>query len=418
MRSTFTATALVLAMGALSVSTPALAQPAAPAAAPAAPAAPALCPAKVTDKARKALVELQTAINAKDAAKIATTETAARAAVKTPDDKCVLGQMQLRIAVDRNDYAAAGAAVDSMIASGVADQLALVPLISNVGKLRYNAKDYQGAATAFEQAMRLAPNNGEPVVLLAEARAKSGRVDEALGLYAKAFAMQKATGAKIDENWLKHAVAFANEANNPQTIALTREWIAAYPSPKNWRDSLRIYAMRTGLPNEELLDIFRLQRATRSLVGESDYSRFAVTAMEKGYPGEAKALLDDGFATNAISRNSSVMKTLVGQASAKIAADRAALAGAARTAMTAPSAKMAMTTGDALYGYGDYSKATELYRAALTKSGVDAPQANLRLGIALAMSGDKTGAKAALEAVSGPKADIAKYWLIYLAQRP
>ena len=41
MRSTFTATALVLAMGALSVSTPALAQPAAPAAAPAAPAAPA-----------------------------------------------------------------------------------------------------------------------------------------------------------------------------------------------------------------------------------------------------------------------------------------------------------------------------------------------------------------------------------------
>ena len=34
------------------------------------------------------------------------------------------------------------------------------------------------------------------------------------------------------------------------------------------------------------------------------------------------------------------------------------------------------------------------------------------------MSGDKAGAKVALEAVTGAKADIAKYWLVYLAQRP
>lgn len=414
MRSMFT----LAALGAMTaVAAPAAAQIAAPAAPAAATAAPPLCPAKVTDKARKALIELQTAVNAKDAAKIATAEAAARAAVKTGDDKCVLGQMQLKAAVDRNDHAAAAAAVDALIASGVANQGSLVPLVSNLGKMRYNAKDYSGAATAFEKAMRMAPNDPEPVILLAEARAKSGQVAPALELYGKAFALRRAGGGKVDEPWLKRAVAFAYEARNPQTLALTRDWVSAYPSAKNWRDALKIYAVMTGLPNSELLDIFRLQRATKSLVGESDFARYATTAMDKGLPGEAKAMLDEGFAAGAIARNSTVMRTLATQANAKAAGDRASLTAGAKAALASPAAKLALTTGDAFFGYGDYAKAAELYRAALTKSGADAAQLNLRLGIALAMSGDKAGATAALNAVTGAKADIAKYWLIYLGQR-
>ena len=42
--------------------------------------------------------------------------------------------------------------------------------------------------------------------------------------------------------------------------------------------------------------------------------------------------------------------------------------------------------------------------------------ANLHLGMALARSGDKAGATAALNAVTGPRADIAKYWLLYVQQ--
>ncbi len=50
----------------------------------------------------------------------------------------------------------------------------------------------------------------------------------------------------------------------------------------------------------------------------------------------------------------------------------------------------------------------------IAKGGVDANVANLHLGMALARSGDKAGATAAFNAVSGPRADIAKYWLLYL----
>jgi hypothetical protein len=36
--------------------------------------------------------------------------------------------------------------------------------------------------------------------------------------------------------------------------------------------------------------------------------------------------------------------------------------------------------------------------------------------MALARAGDKAGATAAFNAVSGPRADIAKFWLAYLQQ--
>ena len=43
--------------------------------------------------------------------------------------------------------------------------------------------------------------------------------------------------------------------------------------------------------------------------------------------------------------------------------------------------------------------------------------ANLHIGMALARAGDKAGATAALNAVTGPRAEIAKFWLAYLNQK-
>lgn len=436
MRSTFTAMALALSVSALA--SPAAAQyggsappaepyPApgaqnaaksAPAATAAAPAEPMLCPANVTKGARKPLLDLQTAVNAKDAAGFATADAAAHAAAKNADDRCILAQLEMNYAAGRSDYAAAGTALDAIVASGVGNPAQTLVLTDTLGKLRYNAKDYAGAATMFERGIKLAPNDSEQYILLGETRAKTGQTDAALELYRKAIAIQAAAGGKVREDYLKHAVAMAYESKTPQAFGLAREWAAAYPSPKSWRDAIKIYAVITGLPNSELLDMYRLQRATKSLAGEADYARYAQVALDKGLVGEAKAVLDEGIAAKAISATSSAIMTLRGQAMARVAGDRPSLAPATVKALAAPLAKPAMNTADAFFGYGEFAKAAELYRAALTKTGADAGQINLRLGIALTMAGDKAGAKAALDAVTGPKSEIAKYWLTYLAQRP
>ena len=73
--------------------------------------------------------------------------------------------------------------------------------------------------------------------------------------------------------------------------------------------------------------------------------------------------------------------------------------------------------GDAYFGYGDYAKAISLYRAALQKGGIDANVVNTHLAMALALSGQKAEAEAALKAVTGPRAELANFMLVWLGQQ-
>jgi len=243
------------------------------------------------------------------------------------------------------------------------------------------------------------------------------RTADAVALIQKAIAAKTAAGQKPDESWYKRAVALAYNANLAISPTIAREWVSAYPSPKNWRDAIRIYQTSSKLDDSSLLDSMRLAQATGSLSGENDYFRFTNTLVNKGFAGEAKMVLEQGFAANSISKSKPTFSQLYAVATAKSQGDRASLGASAAAALAAPDARKAMVTADAYYGYGDYSKAAELYRAALGKSGVDKDLANLRLGMSLVRAGDKAGATAALNAAGGAQAEVAKFWLAYLATK-
>ena len=414
------AIALAVALGSLCAA-PALAQyqPAPQTNAKGAQAAPAAEGRKydLSNSGRKAIVALQAAVTAKDAAAIAAAVTAANAAAKTKDDRYVIGQLRLKAALDAKDSAGISGALEAMVASGGATQDELVPLHTNLGKQFYAAKQYDRAATEFEKVIAISPSNSDATVMLAEARKAQGRGGDAVALLQKGIAAKVAAGQKAPEEWYKRAVALAFEAKMQTANQLSRDWVAAYPTPTNWRDTLRLYQTTSGADSDMLIDMQRLQRATGSLAGEGDYYRYASSTLAKGFPGEAKAVLEEGIATKKISGSAAMFRDVLAAANSKVAADRASLPGLEKSALASAAARQAMVTGDAYLGYGDYAKAAALYRAALTKSGVDANLANLRLGIALARSGDNAGAAVALRAVSGPRAEIAKYWLLYLSTR-
>jgi len=98
-------------------------------------------------------------------------------------------------------------------------------------------------------------------------------------------------------------------------------------------------------------------------------------------------------------------------------ADRAALAGL-RTRAAAGTGADARAAGDAFYAFGQYAEAAALYQAALLKGGEDPNLLNSRLGAALALAGRRLEAETALRAVTGPRADLAGFWLVWLAHRP
>jgi hypothetical protein len=421
MKSTLTAAAVLLAGTAL-LATPAVAQSnygaqAAPQqpTAPAAEQAPVQNPnaikthmPKISREASKAIQQLQKDVNDKNTAAIAADVAAANAAAKTNDDRYVIGILQLKAAAQSNDNAGVAAAIEAMLASGSVTEEEKFPLYLNLAQAYSTLNQDARAAQAYTQALQLNPNSVDATAGLAEAKVGAGQAAEGLALLEKGIALQSANGGHAPEKWYTRALQIAYKAKLPQALQIARDWIAAYPTSNAWTNALAVYQNLQSLDDAQTLDLLRLKRATGSLA-PADYFNYGDLAVRQGYSGEAKAVLEEGFAANKIEKSNASFSQLYTLASQKSQGDKASLANAP---VASASANLTTGTGDAWFGYGDYAKAAEFYKAALAKGG-DANRNNLHLGMALARAGDKAGAAAALNKVTGPTAELAKFWLVY-----
>ena len=364
--------------------------------------------------ARKAIVDLQTAVNANEFTKVPGLVAAAQSVAKTKEDRYIIGQLQVKAALAAKDNVMLAAAIDTVAASGYVDQAKVAELYMGLGTTFYNAKDFARAATAYERAASLNPRSPDPLINIAESRYGMGQKAEAVATFQRAIQATIAAGQKPREDLLKRTAGIAYEASLPTAADLSRQWVAAYPSPGSWHDAVAIYRNLNKPDVEGTLVLFRLMQATNSLQGAADYSLFATAAADQSNFNEAKAVIDQGIAANQVDPANPLFRDLIAAMKTKPVATEADLNAALKMA---PSAGAQIRIGDRFYGSGNYAKAAEVYRAALGKPGVDANVANLHLGMALARSGDKAGAAAALNAVSGPHAPLAKYWLLYLSTR-
>ena len=370
---------------------------------------------KISAAFAKVYDELIKAVEAKDAATVPAKVAAANAAAQTKEERYLVGQAQLKAGVAANDNAEIATALEALLATGMLDEKTQANFNVALGKARFNLKQYPQAIAAYEKAQQIDPNTPEVVDLLVQARAAGGSPDQAVATLRQAIAAKSANGAKAPEDLYRRAISVAYKAKLATTPELSRQWVAAYPTPGNWRDSIGIYRNLNTVDESGTLDLSRLMHAAKAMKDDGDYDRYAYLALTKGYPGEAKMVLEEGAAAGLVDLNKSPFKEEMAQAKTKSAGEQAGLAAAAARGLGAPTAKVALSTGDLLYGYGEYAKAADLYRAALKKTGADAGLINLHLGMALARSGDKAGATAALSAVTGPRSEIAKYWLTFVS---
>jgi len=367
----------------------------------------------ISGKAAKAIQELQVAVKANDAANIPAKIAAAQAVAQTKDDRYAIAQLQLTAALAAKNNAAAAQAIDGIAASGFLPTSRVAELYNAVGVQLYNGKQFDLAASAFQKASAINPQDVEALKLLAEAQNAAGQKAQASTTLLKALQVSKAAGQKPGEDIFKRAVGMAYEAKAPGAVELGREWVTAYPSPDNWHNALAIYRNLNNPDPSMAIDILRLSRATDSLQGTADYHIYAFEAANQANYGEAKSLIAEGIAAGKIKATDPVISDIQGVLKGKAAPTAADLAAAEKTARE-PTAFLRV--GDRYYGAGNYAKAAELYRQALAK-GADKNVANLRLGEALARAGDKAGATAAFNAVTGPQAEVAKFWLVYVQRQ-
>jgi hypothetical protein len=362
---------------------------------------------------------VQAALKAQDAAGAKTAIDALAATATTPDEKFYVGQFHLAAAQITKDPKAQAVAIDEMLASGSAG------LNETPGKFQYYAglfgyqnSDYAKASQRLQEAQTAGYKADDLNIMLADASFRQGQLAQGQAAADRAFAEKKAAGQPVPEAWYRVVVSQTYKAKDyNSTNRYMRQLIGSYPTPTNWRDGLVLYRDAAKLDPTLTMDVFRLMRAAKALDGERDYYEYALYADQRGLPGEAKAVIDEGYALGKAPKTSKALSDVYSSAGAKIAADRASLAKSEAGANAAANGRLASGTADAYLGYGEYAKAAALYKVALAKGGVDNDAVNTHLGIALARQGQAAEAKAAFALVKGPRAEIANYWVAWLDQQ-
>ena len=372
---------------------------------------------KLSKEERAAMLPVQTAITAKNWVAAKAALPAAVAAATSNDGRYAVSRFQLEIGVGTNDIALQTQGIDGLIASGLVPAADLPVLYRNQAVLANNAGNKQRAEASFAKVVELTPNDPDALINLAQVKNDLRKPAEAVTLVTRAIAAKKAAGQTVDQSWYKYALKLAFDGRmKGEAAKLSRELVAAFPTKENWRDSLLIYRDLNNLDGATYLDLLRLMRASGSLSGERDWYDLADNLYKAGAYAEAKAVIDEGVSKRMVDLKKAAFAEINRVTSARLNGDRASLPGEESKAMAAANGSMAIKIADAWMGYKEYGKAIGLYRAALTKGGVDAGLVNTRLGIALLASGDRAGAEAAFRAVTGARAELAAYWLAHISR--
>lgn len=364
-------------------------------------------------QALKAIADLQAAANSNDLAAVRAKAAAAKAVAATKEDRYLIGQLQLKAGVTGKDHALASTGLDAIAASGFLETGKVAQLYSTIGVSAYNAKQFEQAATLFQKGIALNPRDTEALGFLGETQLAQGQKAQALATFQRAIQVAASTGAKPEEALYKRAVAVAFEARIPAAAELARQWVLAYPSSESWRGAIGVYQGTLKTDVEGTMDLLRLMRAAGALTTPAYLAAYVNTLTEQSNFIEAQNALDEAIAARKVDPSNAQIQNLVASLKGRPRVTEAELTAAAKTVQ---SGMALLRIGDRFYGLGNYAKAAETYRQAMVK-GADKSLANIRIGIALAGAGDKAGATAAFNAVSGPRSDIAKFWLLYLQSR-
>ncbi|HYD11773.1 MAG TPA: hypothetical protein VEC11_02880 [Allosphingosinicella sp.] len=384
---------------------------------------------------RDAIAALQAASAGVDRAAQDAALASARARAQGASARYAVAHYQFQIGRQRNDNAMQTQGAEAMIESGLVTPEEAPGLVAYLAGRALAGRDATKTDRLIARLVELQPNNSAALVdygqytasHLTTARRPAAITirTNAVSLFQRAVAADRAAGRVSPESWYLRGLAVAydgtrppisNASFAPATLAFARGLVEAYPTPSNWRDALAAYRDLAGDPVLDL-DIRRLMRAAGVLAGERDYMEFAGALADARLIGEARAVIDEGLQRNMV-ETARIAPALAGRIAPRaVAADRAALPGL-RTRAQSGTGAAARAAGDNFYAYGQYAEAAALYGLALQKGGEDPNLVNLRLGAALAMAGRRPEAEAALRLVTGPRADLAAFWLTWLSRRP
>jgi hypothetical protein len=353
---------------------------------------------------------------------------AAEAAAQTNDELYVAQELRYRkqslLLAAQGGGAPAQAAlapyIDKLLANPVTPKESIGTYALERGRIAFGMNQFPAALAFFQRAK--AAGSTEPLLdaFIVDTRVKMGDYGGAAGDAEKMIATMKAAGQKVPESYYAIGIENAYRSKNfSSAVNYEIRRLGDYPETKNFHDALIRLMTRSPTPLDlrQRLDVWRLLRASGALADQNERINYASDALDAGASREAQAVLEE-FAKGKTPAQLDA-KFNAALASARTRSASATPLAKAEADAKAGNAQQALTAGNFNYAAGNYAKAVELYQLADQRGVPDKDALKLSLGAAQAQAGDKAGAIASLQAVTGsPRKEIAGFWLAWVNSRP
>jgi len=332
----------------------------------------------------------------------------------TPYDNYVINDILGFCALRANDNALAISAWAKVVDSEFADPARSASLRKGLLQLSYQAKDYVGAVAYGQRLIDLGTADEAVYLLTIQSFYLQNDFKASEKLAADYVASMEAAGKAPPDMALQlYASACIKQDDDACTLRALEKQSRYFPKKETW-PNLTLLMFRSG-GDTNTLNVFRLSREMGGMIRGEEYTEMAQLALEKGLPGEAQSVIEEGKAKNIFTNKSNLdlATRLLGTAKAQAAADKPTLLAQDKEAAGRKNGEVDARIALAFLGYGDFERAVMAYERGLAKGNVRNPEeARLNLGIAQLKAGNKEGAAATFAAVKGDETlqRIARLW--------
>ena len=340
---------------------------------------------------------------------------------KNPAEQLMIDRMKGAAAQRAGDNGTAIAAFESAFASGKLSGAEQAQVAESIA-FAYSQQKNNAKATEWVAKARAAGGNSASLnQLAAYLQGSSGDYSQIFkDAQAQVQAAEQAGRRPAEDDLLRLADA-ARRINNNGVYSSALEKLVLYYAKKDyWTAHLASIQRKPGFADRLALDVGRLKLANGLVTKTDDYMELAQLALQAGFPTEAKAIVDKGYASGALGTGDQAarhqrLKDLVLKSQAESAA---AVAQQATEAAAQKDGNDLVKVGTVYASMGQADKAVELIDKGIAKGSLKRPDdAKLRLALAMAQA-PKTKAKGlqALRSIGGTDgtAEVARLYAAVL----
>ncbi|MBB5508041.1 tetratricopeptide repeat protein [Paraburkholderia atlantica] len=326
---------------------------------------------------------------------------------KTPYEIYMVEEMRGAALMADGDEAMAAQAYQTLLGTGQLKGDDEQRVSATLAGIYFGQHDYARAIATAQRYQKAGGRDPQMKELLVQSYYLSNDCASVVGALKPAIDVQVRANHAPDESQLQLLSTCAQRSKDDATYRTALEELVAYhPRQAYWDNLFSAIRAKPGYSPKLDVDVYRLKRANGALGSADDYMEMTQLSLVAGTPAEAKLVIDQGFASGVLGKDATAEREKRLQA---LAAKRAQ-AGSDAENPVAP-----VDQGFNLVFAGHAKDGLAMMESAIAKGGLDHPdQAQLHLGIAYYVAGQKPRAIQAFRAVKGAdgSADLGRLWTL------